>query len=61
MTFIEALKTGRPMRRASWWNCCAGDRWLVLDAEGQWSWRGGGEASPPLRADLLADDWEVAP
>ena len=59
MTFLEALKTGLPLRRRSWWNGQAGNRWLVLDAEGTWWWRHGGEASPPRRVDLFAEDWEV--
>lgn len=29
MTFLEALETGRPMRRKSWWNGRGSDRWLM--------------------------------
>lgn len=61
MTFIEALKTGRPMRRESWWRGDGGARWLVLEAEDGWSWVGGGHANPPTRRDLLAEDWQVTP
>jgi hypothetical protein len=61
VTFVDALATGRPMRRRSWWRGDAGDRWLILDADGVWTWRGGGPANPPNRGDLLADDWEATP
>lgn len=38
MTFLEALQTGRPMRRGSWWQGNPGDRWLVFTLEGEWTW-----------------------
>lgn len=63
MTFLEALKTGRPMRRKSWWGGSrgggGGDRWLLMTRGGYWLWPDGEEASPPLRKDYMADDWEV--
>lgn len=60
MRFLEALKTGRPMRRKSWWRGQGGERWLVMETEGTWSWRGGDAANPPGRGDYFADDWEIA-
>lgn len=61
MTFLEALRTGKPLRRSSWWNGQGRDRWLRLDAEGEWTWSDGKPANPATRSDLLASDWEVAP
>lgn len=61
MTFPEALRTGKPMRRSSWWRGQPGDRWLVPADYGTWVWNGGPEARGPDRADFLAEDWEVRP
>lgn len=61
MTFLEALRADRPMRRTSWWQDQVGSRWLILDAEGEWWWFGGEAAKPPTRADMLGDDWKVLP
>lgn len=67
MTFLDAVRTGKQMRRAGWWlgdraaKRYMADRWLVLSCDGIWTWRDGSSASPPTRADLLRDDWEVAP
>lgn len=64
MTFLEALATGRPMRRKAWWKHMPGgpgDRWLVMDDDGEWTWQDGSPANPPMRPEYLCDDWEVAP
>ncbi len=62
MTLLEALKTGRPMRRKEYAKMYRNGAsiWLVLDEGGEW-FEGGTYAPPPSRADLLADDWEVLP
>ncbi len=61
MTFLSALRTGRPMRRAGWWRGNGGDRWLVLDCAGSWTWPDGSPANGPRRGDYLSEDWEVLP
>jgi len=64
MTFIEALKTGRPMRR----------KWF--DSDGPWLYLGGGSVYPNTPCwrridtgeivglhsyDYIANDWQVMP
>jgi hypothetical protein len=65
VTFIEALKTGRPMRRKS---TVFAPPWLTLGHEKQFGydvprWRhiDTGEAIGLHSWDYLADDWEVMP
>lgn len=68
MTFIEALKTGRPMRRKSMsasWN----GPWLVLGYDGpnetvgtpRWREMDSGKAIGLRRYEYTAEDWEVMP
>jgi hypothetical protein len=68
MTFVEALSTGKPMRRP----CSAGrdweddPEWVRLKGEVWQSSYGGpsgvwSEWIGPTRADYLATDWEVPP
>ncbi len=60
MTFIDALKTGRPMRRKGWGlyqrpNDDTPIAWMRADMTGEDELYGDG-----LRlVDYLADDWEV--
>lgn len=62
MNIIEAVKSGKPIRRASWWDC------LTVQAPGV------GELSYPeclmfpdhvdpklTVEDILADDWVIGP
>lgn len=60
MTFLDALRAGRGMRRRGWWRGNGGDRWLVLDPDGAWRWDDGSPANGPRRGDMLAGDWEVS-
>lgn len=64
MTFIEALKTGRPIRRK--WSNVNGP-WLHLgEAPGaisrpQWRRIDTGDAVGLARHEYLAEDWEAMP
>lgn len=64
MTFLEALKTGRPIRRESQWAWC---QWRHLGNDGGISklpmWRALDTGAPLgiTREDYLADDWQVLP
>lgn len=67
MTFLEALKTGRPMRRKTSLNWS--NPWLTLGYNGpndtcgtpQWREIASGQAVGLHRYDYTADDWEVMP
>ena len=67
MTFVEAIKTGRPMRRRH--VTFSLDLWLALGYEGansttgtpRWREVATGRPSGLRSADYLADDWEVMP
>lgn len=68
MTFIEALKTGRPMRRKS--NTITfSEPWLYLGLEGDgvsipvpcWREIKTGVATGLHAYDYIAEDWEVMP
>lgn len=68
MTFLDALATGKPMRRKAWevpswaWVMLMGDNgWNTFDAEAteaaEETWYDG--ADRLTRYDFLATDWEV--
>jgi hypothetical protein len=63
MTFIEALKTGRPMRRNSGYH----RPWLYLGTDvchpytPRWRFINTGEETGLHSFDYTADDWEVMP
>jgi hypothetical protein len=66
MTFLEALKTARPMRRSSQWSYAP--QWLHLGHDGGviekrpvWRRIDTGSAIGLSYPDYLADDWEVMP
>lgn len=66
MTFIEALNTGRPIRRRS---DTYTPEWLALGYEGsndtvgvpRWREVRSGKAIGLRFSDYIADDWEVLP
>lgn len=66
MTFLEALKTGRPIRRRSSWPHAP--QWLYLGDDGRimnqrpcWRRIDTGELVGLSASDYLADDWTVMP
>jgi hypothetical protein len=66
LTFLEALKSGRPMRRMSQLN--SGSPWLFLGtassaplASPTWRRIDTGETAALARWDYTAGDWEVMP
>lgn len=69
MTFLEALKTGRPIRRNR--GCSAayitgpwiilGERWVLGQRRDPWLRIDTGEEITLASWDYLADDWAVMP
>lgn len=61
MTFVEALKTGRPMRRKMW------EKWIFLGTIAyfpktpRWRVIETGEEAGLHSYDYTASDWEVMP
>ncbi len=65
MTFLNALRTGRPMRRLSTWAFCSwrhlGESASVGGRSPVWRFIDTGEVRGMTREDYEADDWEVIP